>query len=107
MNRKLYVGNLSFTTTESELRDLFSEVAPVASVSIVTDRETGRPRGFGFVEMETSEGAQAAVEKLNNREVAQRTITVNEARPKTDSGRGVDRGFNRGGGGFGGNRRRF
>ena len=108
MNRKLYVGNLSFTTTESELRDAFAAVAPVASVSIVTDRETGRPRGFGFVEMETPEGAQEAIEKLNNTELAQRTITVNEARPKTEGGRGVDRGFSRGGnGGFGGNRRRF
>jgi cold-inducible RNA-binding protein len=104
MNRKLYVGNLNFATTEDDLRQLFSEVAPVASVSIVTDRETGRPRGFGFVEMETSEGAQAAVEKLNNREVDQRTITVNEARPKTEGGRGVDRGFNRGGFGGGGRR---
>jgi len=108
MNRKLYVGNLSFAMNEDELRDLFAEVAPVASVSMVMDRETGRPRGFAFVEMETSEGAQQAIEKLNNREVASRTITVNEARPKTEGGRGVDRGFSRGGsGGFGGNRRRF
>ena len=107
MNRKLYVGNLAFSTTEDELRDLFAQVAPVASVAMVMDRETGRPRGFAFVEMETSEGAQQAIEKLNNREIAQRTIVVNEARPKTDGGRGVDRGFSRGGGGFGGNRRRF
>lgn len=107
MNRKLYVGNLNFSTTEDELRDLFAQVAPVTSVAMVMDRETGRPRGFAFVEMETSEGAQQAIEKLNNREVAERTIVVNEARPKTDGGRGVDRGFNRGGGGFGGNRRRF
>jgi len=107
MNRKLYVGNLNFATTEDELRDLFGQVAPVASVSMIMDRETGRPRGFAFVEMETSEGAQAAIEKLNNREVAQRTITVNEARPKTEGGRGVDRGFNRNSGGYGGNRRRF
>ena len=105
MNRKLYVGNLNFATTEDELRDLFAEVAPVASVSM--DRETGRPRGFAFVEMETPEGAQQAIEKLNNREVASRTITVNEARPKTEGGRGVDRGFSRNSGGFGGNRRRF
>ncbi len=102
MNRKLYVGNLSFSTTEAELRDLFAEVAPVATVSLVMDRDTGRPRGFGFVEMETPEGAQQAIEKLNNREVNQRTITVNEARPKTEGGRG---GF--GGGGGGGRGRRF
>lgn len=107
MNRKLYVGNLNFSTTEDELRDLFGQVAPVASVSLIMDRETGRPRGFAFIEMETGEGAQQAIEKLNNREFAQRTLTVNEARPKTDGGRGVDRGFSRNSGGFGGNRRRF
>jgi RNA recognition motif-containing protein len=107
MNRKLYVGNLNFSTTEDELRDLFGQVAPVSSVSMIMDRETGRPRGFAFIEMETSEGAQQAIEKLNNREFAQRTLTVNEARPKTDGGRGVDRGFSRNSGGFGGNRRRF
>lgn len=109
MNRKLYVGNLNFSTSEDDLRDLFGQIAPVASVSMIMDRETGRPRGFAFVEMETSEGAQQAIEKLNNREVAQRTITVNEARPKTEGGggRGVDRGFSRNSGGFGGNRRRF
>ncbi|HEX6791485.1 MAG TPA: RNA-binding protein [Candidatus Krumholzibacteria bacterium] len=111
MNRKLYVGNLNFSTTEDELRDLFSQAGPVSSVSMIMDRETGRPRGFAFIEMETPEGAQQAIEKLNNREFAQRTLTVNEARPKTeggrDGGRGVDRGFSRNSGGFGGNRRRF
>ena len=107
MNRKLYVGNLNFSTTEDELRDLFAQAGPVASVSLIMDRETGRPRGFAFIEMETPEGAQQAIEKLNNREFAQRTLTVNEARPKTEGGRGVDRGFSRNSGGFGGNRRRF
>jgi cold-inducible RNA-binding protein len=105
MNRKLYVGNLNYSTTEQELRDLFSEVGPVASVSLVMDRDTGRPRGFGFVEMETDEAAQQAVEKLNNREVASRTLTVNIARPKTEGGRGGGGrgGFGGGGrGGFGG-----
>lgn len=100
MNPKLYVGNLSYSTTEEQLRALFSEVAPVASVALVTDRETGRPRGFGFVEMETSEGAREAVEKLNNRQVDSRAITVNEARPKREFGGG-------GRGGFGGGHRRF
>ena len=103
MNRRLYVGNLNFSTSESDLHNLFSEVAPVASISMVTDRETGRPRGFAFVEMETSEGAEQAIEKLNNREVDSRTITVSEARPKKEgSGDRGDRG------GFGGGgRRRF
>ncbi|HEX5131358.1 MAG TPA: RNA-binding protein [Candidatus Krumholzibacteria bacterium] len=104
MNRKLYVGNLNYATTEDDLRELFSEVGPVASVSLVTDRETGRPRGFGFVEMETDEAAAQAVEKLNNRELASRTLTVNIARPKTDSrgGGGGGRGGFGGGGGRGG-----
>jgi RNA recognition motif-containing protein len=108
MNRKLYVGNLNYSTTEQDLRELFSEVGPVASVSLVMDRDTGRPRGFGFVEMETDEAAAAAVEKLNNREVAQRTLTVNIARPKTEGGRGGGRGgFGGGRGGFGGGRDRY
>ena len=105
MNRKLYVGNLNYSTTEQDLRELFSEVGPVASVSLVMDRETGRPRGFGFVEMETDEAAAQAVEKLNNREVASRTLTVNIARPKTEGGRGGGSGrggFGGGGGGRGG-----
>jgi len=114
MNSKLYVGNLNYQTTEEQLRALFSEVAPVTSVALITDRETGRPKGFGFVEMETSEGAREAIEKLNNREVDQRTITVSEARPKKEFGgsRGGDGGgFGGGGrggyGGGGGGRRRY
>jgi RNA recognition motif-containing protein len=104
MNPKLYVGNLNYNTTEEQLRQIFAEVAPVASVSLITDRETGRPKGFGFVEMETSEGARDAIEKLNNREVDQRTITVSEARPKKEFGssRGGDGGGFGGGGGRGG-----
>ena len=74
MNSKLYVGNLNYQTTEEQLRQIFAEVAPVASVALITDRETGRPKGFGFVEMETSEGAREAIEKLNNREVDSRTM---------------------------------
>ena len=96
MSRKLYVGNLSYTTTEQELRDAFSAIGPVASVSLVLDRDTGRPRGFGFVEMETAEAAAEAIEKLNNSELGSRTLTVNLARPKTEGGRG---GFGGGGGG--------
>lgn len=105
MNSKLYVGNLNYQTTEEQLRQIFAEVAPVASVALITDRETGRPKGFGFVEMETSEGAREAIEKLNNREVDSRTITVSEARPKKEfggGGGGRDGGYGGGGGGRGG-----
>ena len=107
MNKKLYVGNLSYATTEAELRQLFAEVGPVASVAIITDRDTGQSKGFGFVEMETTEAAQQAIERLNNREVNQRNLTVNEARPPRESsfgGGGGGRGGSRGGGGGGGGR---
>jgi RNA recognition motif-containing protein len=106
MNKKLYVGNLSYATTEAELRQLFAEAGPVASVAIITDRDTGQSKGFGFVEMETSEAAQKAIELLNNREVNQRNLTVNEARPPRESsfggGGGGGLGGSRGGGGGGG-----
>jgi RNA recognition motif-containing protein len=81
MNKKLYVGNLSYETTEDELTKLFTEVGPVVSTAIITDRGSGRSKGFGFVEMETEEAAQQAIEKYNNHEINQRTITVNEANP--------------------------
>jgi cold-inducible RNA-binding protein len=93
--KKLYVGNLSFNATEAELRDLFGQYGSVSTVSLVTDRETGQPRGFGFVEMEN--GAEAAISALDGKEVGGRTIKVNEARPRED----------RGGGGGGGGRRRY
>jgi RNA recognition motif-containing protein len=94
MGTKLYVGNLSFNTTESSLRSLFESTGRrVEDVSIVMDRDTGRPRGFAFVQMATPEDAQAAIEALNGRELDGRTLTVNEARPKTGGS---------GGGGFGG-----
>jgi cold-inducible RNA-binding protein len=100
MNKKLYVGNLSYGTTEEELRALFSEVGPVASVTIITDRATGQSKGFGFVEMETTEAAEAAIEQLNNREINRRTITVSEARPpREQSSFGGGGGGRRGGGG--------
>ena len=83
----IYVGNLSFTTTEDELRQAFSEHGAVAEVKIVTDRETGRPRGFAFVEMANANEAAAAIKELNFREIGGRSITVNEARPKTDKPR--------------------
>lgn len=83
---KLYVGNLSFQTSEDELRDLFSQHGDVASVSLVMDRETGRPRGFGFVEMPDDAQAQAAITAINGQSFMGRDLTVNEARPKTGGG---------------------
>ena len=80
----IYVGNLSFTTTEDELRQAFSQHGAVSEVKIVTDRETGRPRGFAFVEMSNNNEAANAIKELNFREIGGRAITVNEARPKTD-----------------------
>jgi RNA recognition motif-containing protein len=82
MSKKLYVGNLSYSATEEEVRELFSEVGTVVSVSMITDRETGKPRGFAFVEMQTDEEAAAALDELNGRELRARTITVAEARPR-------------------------
>lgn len=102
MSTKLYVGNLSFRTTSDELRELFSQAGEVESVSVIEDRETGRSRGFGFVEMVTSEGASAAIEQFNGKEFGGRNLTVNEARPKADRGGGGGRGSYGGGGGRGG-----
>jgi cold-inducible RNA-binding protein len=91
MGKKLYVGNLSFDCGEADLHDMFGRVGSVASVNLVRDQMTGRPRGFAFVEMSTDEEAQAAISALNNTEAGGRTIAVNEARPKTMGG-GSDRG---------------
>ena len=88
MNKKLYVGNLSYETTEDELRKLFVEVGPVVSVTIITDRSSGRSKGFGFVEMETEQAAQEAIDRLNNTELDRRTLTVNEARPPREQSSG-------------------
>ncbi len=110
MNKKLHVGNLSYETTEDELQKLFVEVGPVVSITIITDRSSGRSKGFGFVEMETEQAAQEAIERLNNYELNQRTITVSEARPPRErsSGGGGGRGrSSRGGGSGGGGRRRY
>lgn len=100
MARKLFIGGLPYRTTGDELRDAFAQAGEVASASIVTDRETGRSRGFGFVEMGTEEEAQAAIEMWNGKELDGRTITVSEARPPKEHGAGGERrsgGFNRGG----------
>jgi RNA recognition motif-containing protein len=91
---KLYVGNLSFRTSSEELVELFAQAGTVESASVVEDRETGRSRGFGFVEMSSKEEAEAAINQFNGKEVNGRVLTVNEAKPRE----------NRGGGGFGGGR---
>ena len=104
MNRKLFVGNLSFNTEERTLQDLFAQAGPVSSVRVMRDMATGRARGFGFVEMETEEAATAAIEKFNNTELDGRRIAVNEARPMVPGGGGGGGRFNRGGGGGGGDR---
>jgi cold-inducible RNA-binding protein len=97
---KLYVGNLSFNTSEDQLRQLFEAHGTVVSAKLVTDRDTGRPRGFGFVEMGDSSQGQAAIAALNETEVDGRKLTVNEAKPKPSGGGGF--GGGRGGGGGGG-----
>jgi len=112
MNKKLYVGNLSYETTEAELQKLFGEVGTVVSTTIITDNASGRSKGFGFVEMETEQAAQAAIEQLNNHEVNQRSIVVNEARPPKErsfggGGRRSGPGGGRGKSSRGGDRRRY
>ena len=108
MSTKLYVGNLSFNTTEGDLQNMFAEAGTVQSVSIIEDRETGRSRGFGFVEMATKEEASAAIASFDGKEIDGRNLKVNEARAREErgSGGGGFRGGNRGGygGGGGGNR---
>ncbi len=86
MTQKLYVGNLSYDTTEGSLRTLFAEYGEVESVNLITDRDTGRPKGFGFVEMATDEGAQAAISALNGKSVDDREIKVDRAKPQSDRG---------------------
>jgi cold-inducible RNA-binding protein len=94
---KIYVGNCSYDTTEERLRDLFAQYGDVASVSVITDRDTGRSRGFAFVEMHDASAAEAAIKGVNGTELDGRTLNVNEARPRQDRGGG--------GGGRGGGRR--
>ena len=95
MSKKIYVGNLPFSATDDEVRALFSEYGTVDSVKLITDRDTGQPRGFGFVEM-PSEAADAAIQALDNSSMGGRNLKVNEARPRREGG---------GGGGGGGGRR--
>lgn len=109
MGKKIYVGNLPFTATNETLSEMFASFGNVSSSKIVTDRDTGRSKGFGFVEMADSSEADAAIEKLNGSDYGGRSLTVNEARPMEPrtggfgGGRGGDRG-GRSGGGFGGGR---
>jgi RNA recognition motif-containing protein len=97
MSMKLYVGNLSFQTSSDDLQQLFAQAGTVESASVVEDRETGRSRGFGFVEMSSAEEGAKAIEQFNGKEFNGRNLTVNEARPREDRG-------GRGGGGGGGGR---
>jgi len=101
MGRKLFVGNLPFSTDERRLQELFAAVGPVDTVNIVRDQMTGRARGFAFVEMQTDEAAQSAIQKLNDTDLDGRKIAVNEARPKPSGGGGGGRGPGGPGGGRG------
>ncbi|MFL6210681.1 MAG: RNA recognition motif domain-containing protein [Pyrinomonadaceae bacterium] len=102
MSMKLYVGNLSFDTSSEELQQLFAQAGTVESASVVEDRETGRSRGFGFVEMSTKEEGNAAIQQFNGHQVGGRALNVNEAKPREDRGGsrgGFGGGRNSGGGG--------
>jgi RNA recognition motif-containing protein len=106
---KLYVGNLAFQTSSQDLQELFGQAGTVESASVVEDRDTGRSRGFGFVEMSSKEEGAAAIAQFNGKEVNGRSLTVNEAKPRENragggGGRGGFGGGRSGGGGYGGNR---
>jgi RNA recognition motif-containing protein len=110
--KNIFVGNLSFSTTEDELRQMFESYGQVDRVSIMTDRDTGRSRGFGFVEMASNEEGEKAITALNGSQTGGRTLNVNEARPKTEragggGGGGRGRGDRGGRGGGGGRRDRY
>ena len=102
MSMKLYVGNLSFATSNSDLQELFASVGTVESASVVEDRDTGRSRGFGFVEMSSKEEGERAIEELNGKEVDGRELKVNEAKPRENRTGGGGGGYGGGGGGRGG-----
>jgi RNA recognition motif-containing protein len=105
MAKKLYVGNLAYGSTEEQLRTLFSQAGEVKDVAIITDRETNRSRGFGFVEMVTDEGAKEAIKRFNGYSLDNRQLTVNEARPREERAGGGGGGGGMRGGGGGGDRR--
>ena len=106
MNNKLFVGNISFNTTENDLHDAFAAHGTVLEANLMMDRMTGRPRGFGFVTMSTQEEAQAAIDAMHGKELDGRALTVNIARPREERPGGGGGGY-RGGGGGGGGRRRY
>ncbi len=97
MNKKLYVGNLPYQTSQEQIRELFAQAGEVTEVSLITDRETGRPKGFGFVEMATEDGGREAIKRFNGYTMGERALTVNEARPREERPQG----------GYGRNRSRF
>src|SRR5687768_3062181 len=101
---KLYVGNLAFQTSSSDLQELFAQAGTVQSASVIEDRDTGRSRGFGFVEMASKEEGESAISQFNGKEFNGRNLTVNEARPREDRGNRGGGGGGRGGYGGGGNR---
>jgi|SRR5690349_5186826 RNA recognition motif-containing protein len=103
---KLYVGNLSYSANEDELRELFSQYGTVESVAVITDRDTGRSKGFGFVEFNNDQEAQAAISGLNGKEMSGRSLTVSQARPKSEGG-GNRGSYGGGGGGGRGGRNRY
>ena len=103
MGKKIFVGNLSFDTTSADLESLFAQAGTITSATVITDRDTGRSRGFGFVEMSSASEAQKAIAELNGRELQGRTLNVSEARERSGGGGDRPRG---GGGGFGGRGRR-
>jgi RNA recognition motif-containing protein len=114
MGKKLYVGNLNYGVTDNDLAKMFEAHGEVESAQVIMDRDTGRSKGFGFVEMKTDEQAQAAIAAMNGQDAGGRTLTVNEARPKTEGGggggggRGGRGGYGGGGGGgYGGGGRRY
>jgi RNA recognition motif-containing protein len=102
MGKKLYVGNLTFGVTDAELEQMFAAHGTVQSAQVIMDRDTGRSKGFGFVEMGSDQEAQAAIQAMNGKDVNGRSLTVNEARPKEGGGGGGRGGYGGGGGGRGG-----
>ncbi len=94
MNKKLYVGNMPYEVTQEQIRELFAQVGEVTEVSLITDRETGRLKGFGFVEMSTEEGSKEAIKRFNGYTLNDRALTVNEARPREERSGGSSYGGN-------------
>jgi cold-inducible RNA-binding protein len=107
MGKKLYVGNLAYTVTDGELEQMFAAHGTVQSAQVIMDRDTGRSKGFGFVEMGNDSEAQKAIQAMNGKDTGGRSLTVNEAKPKTEGGGRGGAGGGRGGYGGGGGRDRY